>query len=131
MDSYQSLLTRLRTLKQVPLNELVITLRDLAEQNPDIYDEVERLVAGSSDSILPTTVSADRRKVVLAMLLAAMADDIGTLPTERSRARCLGRLEEACRLLGVRYEDVNSLLRYLPAMQSILDRRPGSLAGDA
>ena len=127
MNGFQSLLAQLRTVKQVPLNELVCTLRDLADRNSDLYDEVERLVGAGSNTILPTAVSKARNKVVLAVLLAAVADDIGTLPAERSRTRHLGRLNEACRLLGVKYEDVHGLLEYLPALRPILNSRPGSL----
>lgn len=126
----ESLLDQLRTLKQAPLERLVTTVRALADQNSYIYDEIERLVAAESDSILRTTLSEDRDKVVRAVLLAAVADDIVTLPAARSRARHLGCLNEACRLLGVKYEDVHYLLEFMPAMQPILGSRPGSLAGD-
>ena len=127
----ESLLDQLRTLKQAPLERLVTTVRALADQNSYIYDEIERLVAAESDSILRATLSEDRDKVVLVVLLAAVADDIGTLPAERSRIRPLGRLSAACKLLGVRCEDVHDLLKYLPAIQPILDSRPDSGAHPA
>lgn len=123
------MLARLQTLKGAPPEELVSTLRALADQNPGIYDEIERLVAAESSGILGATVAEDRDKVVLAVLLAAVADDIGTLPAECSRARPLARLNKACRLLDLKYEDVYCLLEFMPAMRPVLDSRPGSHAG--
>jgi hypothetical protein len=126
-----SLLDQLRSLKRVPVEQLTAGVRALASENADIYDDIDDLVAADSASILRTTLSEDKDKVVLGVLLAAVADDIGTVPAELRRRRSLRRLNEACRLLGVNHEDVYCLLEFMPALRPFLDRRPGWLPGDA
>ena len=128
MTRAESLLVELRTLKGASLKEQARTIQALAERNLDLYDALAGIVRECpEDGLFSAWVSGDREKVVLAVLLAAVADDIGTLPAERSRVRHLGRLNGVCRLVGVKYEDVHCLLEFMPAMQFILDRRPGSL----
>jgi len=124
MIGSQSLLAKLQALKHEPLAEQVRTIELLAQQNLDLFDEVERLVAsGSDDSIFCVHVSEDREKVVLAALLAVLAADIATIPGGPSRTRHMGRLKEMCRLFDLEYEDVVSLAANASALETALAGR--------
>ena len=124
LEGSQSLLGKLQTLKREPLAEQARTIELLAEQNLDVFDEVESLLASASDdSIFWMRVSEDREKVVRAALLAVLAADIATIPEWSSRAPYGKRLERLCQHFGVAYDDVVALVAHTTALERMLAGR--------
>ena len=108
------------TIKGLPVTEQARVLRSLVPRYLARAAPLRRVVEDQSGALVRISINASDEEIVLLALLAAVADDIGTVPDRQRRLELLAINESVAHVLRLEVSDLRFLLRSVSDVRKIL-----------
>jgi len=108
------------TIKGLPVTEQARVLRSLVPRYLARAAPLRRVVEAQSGALVRIDINASDEEIVLLALLAAVADDIGTVPGRQRRLELLAINKSVAHVLRLEVSDLRFLIRSVSDVRKIL-----------